>query len=494
MNTEDVAASLSGIEVSVLKVLKDGTERNEHQIAEDGKINLDSVRRATAWLGEKKLLDVSEMKEVIFNLSDEGKKVVDSGLPEQRMLKVLSGKGKLNFKEALKKSNLDGREFNVALGLNKKNAFIIVSKSGNETFIELTEVAKEFMQNGTDSEKFLREIKSESKTKSALSEKETEVAAELLKRGLVIEKTQTERTAKINSNGKDALDFASKNKSRSFNIEGKVPVFNIGKKHPYIQFLLQIRRKLTELGFKEMSVPLVVTEFYNFDVLFQPQNHPARTWSDTYQLKYPKTGKLPDKKIVNAIKQAHETGGRTGSKGWGYDWSESVASRLMPNAHGTSGSARQIVEGVEIPGKYFAISRCYRPDVVDATHLNEFNQMEGFIVDESFTFKNLLGMLKQFAIEIAGAEKVKFYPDYYPFTEPSVQLSAKHPDLGWIEFGGAGIFRPEMTENLGVKAPILAWGLGIDRLAMFKLGINDIRYLFSQDLEWLRRSKVVRVE
>ena len=97
-----------------------------------------------------------------------------------------------------------------------------------------------------------------------------------------------------------------------------------------------------------------------------------------------------------------------------------------------------------------------------------------------------------FAIEIAGAERVKFFTDYYPFTEPSAQMSARHPDMGWIEFAGAGIFREELTKPLGIDAPVIAWGLGIDRLAMFKLGIKDIRNLFSQDLEWLRRKSIIR--
>jgi phenylalanyl-tRNA synthetase alpha chain len=163
----------------------------------------------------------------------------------------------------------------------------------------------------------------------------------------------------------------------------------------------------------------------------------------------------------------------------------------MPAAHATAHSARQLVEGIEIPGKYFAIARCYRPDVMDASHLIEFNQMDGFIVGEDLSFRHLLGILKQFAVEVAGAEKVRFYPDYYPFTEPSVQLSAKHPEMGWIEFAGAGIFRPEMMENLGIKEPAIAWGIGIDRLAMFKLGIKDIRYLFSDNLGWLRDVKMV---
>jgi phenylalanyl-tRNA synthetase alpha chain len=202
---------------------------------------------------------------------------------------------------------------------------------------------------------------------------------------------------------------------------------------------------------------------------------------------------LPDKKFVKAVKSAHENGGGTGSTGWCYEWSEDIAKRLMPAAHGTAHSARQLIKGVEAPGKYFSIARCYRPDTVDRTHLIEFNQLEGIIVGD-FSFRHLLGMLKQFAEEIAHAEQVRFMPDYYPFTEPSVQLSALHPELGWIEFGGAGMFRPEMLEPLGIKHQVLAWGLGVDRLAMFKLGINDVRELFSQRLDWLREEKMAVLE
>jgi len=328
--------------------------------------------------------------------------------------------------------------------------------------------------------------------KNSLNEEQLNLLEELIKRNLVLIERKKQKSFVISSNGLKVLDYLKEfGSKREFNIEEEVPELLIGKKQPYIQFLQLIRRKLTELGFKEMYAPLIVQEFYNFDVLFQPQNHPARSWSDTYQLLRPKEGLLPDKKKVEAIKAAHETGGISASSGWQYSWLESIAKRLMPTAHGTAHSARQLVKGVELPGKYFAIARCFRPDVMDATHLIEFNQTEGFIVDESLNFRHLLGMLKQFAIEIAGAKKVKFYPDYYPFTEPSVQLSAKHEKIGWIELGGAGMFRPEMLENLGIKGQAIAWGLGVDRLAMFKLGIKDIRSLFSQDLEWLRNTALV---
>ena len=203
---------------------------------------------------------------------------------------------------------------------------------------------------------------------------------------------------------------------------------------------------------------------------------------------------MPEKKIVDAVKAAHENGGVSGSKGWRYEWSKDIASKLMPSAHGTAHTAKQLVKGVVVPQKYFAIARCFRPDVLDATHLLEFNQMEGFIIGDDLNFRHLLGMLKDFAINVAGAEKVKFFPDYYPFTEPSVQLSAKHPEMGWIEFAGAGMFRPEMLKNLGIEQNVIAWGMGIDRLAMFKLGIKDIRYLFSDDLSYLRNAKGVLLE
>jgi len=253
-----------------------------------------------------------------------------------------------------------------------------------------------------------------------------------------------------------------------------------GKRQPYNQFLMEVKQKLVELGFKEMTGPTIETEFWNFDALFQPQSHPARDWTMTYSLKNPKYGKLPS--VSNKVRDSHE-------KNWKYKWNPKIAMQLMPRAHGTALSARTLDSKPELPGKYFAIGRCYRPDVVDVKHLSEFNQVEGIVLDKSLTFKNLLGILKMFAVEIAGTDKVKFVPDYYPFTEPSVQLSAKHPELGWMEFGGSGIFREEVTKPLGINVPVLAWGLGIDRLAMFKLNVNDIRNLFSQDLEWLRNKK-----
>jgi len=146
---------------------------------------------------------------------------------------------------------------------------------------------------------------------------------------------------------------------------------------------------------------------------------------------------------------------------------------------------------LEVPGKYFSIVRCYRPELVDRTHLTEFNQVEGIVVGEELNLRDLLGILERFAIEIAEADDVRFRPDYFPFTEPSVELSAYKEGYGWLEFGGSGIFRPEVTKPLGIEVPVLAWGLGVDRLFMMKSGIEDIRYLFTHDLKWIRSQRLI---
>jgi phenylalanyl-tRNA synthetase alpha chain len=190
------------------------------------------------------------------------------------------------------------------------------------------------------------------------------------------------------------------------------------------------------------------------------------------------------------VAAVHKDGGKTGSSGWRYAFDIERTKRLILRSQGTAVSARTLASGPKVPGKYFSIARCFRYDAVDATHAPDFNQVEGIVLGESINFKTLLGLLTLFGEEIAKAKKFQFRPAYFPFTEPSVELHVKHPELGWIELGGAGILRPEVTVPLGVTAPVIAWGLGLDRMAMVAMGIRDIRDLFSRDLDFIRTKKI----
>ncbi|MBT4192473.1 MAG: phenylalanine--tRNA ligase subunit alpha [Candidatus Diapherotrites archaeon] len=473
---------LSEIERSVLLFLTDDSKDFE-ELTEETRLPIDSVRRASAWLNEKGLAVLKEVATKKFSLTNDGEKSLECGMPENVFLETLTKlKGEATFNELQTKSGLSKNEFTAALGINKKKAFIIIAQG------KITETGVASEQETFDYANALRDIVDGVKVKE-------EIIRELSQRGLIEQKDFTKRTISISKSGEEAQKLLkSKKVARVYDVEAPVPKIFAGKKQPYTQFIKDLRKKMVELGYTEMKSTLITQEFYHFDGLYQPQNHPARTWTDTYQLKQPTHGKLTNKKAVAAIKAAHEDGGVSNSKGWGYKWDQKTAEKLMPPGHGTGFDVVELCKPCTVPGKYFVITRCFRPDVLDATHLLEFNQLDCFVIGEGINFRHLLGQLDLIAKEIAGATKTKFFPDYYPFTEPSVELSAYNSNVGWMEFAGGGVFRPEMLENLGYAkgTTAIAWGLGIDRLAMMKLGIKDIRNLFSQDLGYLREAKVMK--
>jgi phenylalanyl-tRNA synthetase alpha chain len=221
-----------------------------------------------------------------------------------------------------------------------------------------------------------------------------------------------------------------------------------------------------------------------------PQFHSARDIHDVYYVKEPSHSKGIREEDLENVAKTHETGGTTSSRGWGYAFDRQRSRRSVLRSQGTALSARTLASKPNIPGKYFAMARCFRYDTVDATHACDFFQVEGIVLDSAIDFKTLLGLLKLFAIEVARSEEVHFVPSYFPFTEPSVEAHIKHPQLGWIELGGAGIFRPEVTSPFRIDVPVLAWGLGLDRMAMVALGVDDIRDLFSRDLDRLRTQRI----
>ncbi len=276
---------------------------------------------------------------------------------------------------------------------------------------------------------------------------------------------------------------------RKYDITTPPPKSAYGRKHPYGLFLDSVRKKLVAMGFEEMRGRMVETEFWNNDALFMPQDHPARAIHDVYFVKDPKYSNDLPEDLVEKVAMTHEDGWKTGSLGWRYKFERKQTSRFVLRSQGTAVSARMLAAGPKIPGKYFAIARCFRYDRVDATHASDFNQIEGIVLSRQMNFRRLLGLLKLFALEIAGSSEVRFVPSYFPFTEPSVEVQFKHKKLGWMELGGAGIFRKEVTLPFGIDVPVIAWGLGLDRMAMVALSLNDIRDLFTSDLGKVRKMK-----
>ncbi len=503
---KDVLAKLHPLERNVLPHLKNGITLTE--LLERTEMQEVEVLRALQWLSNKEALKVHIQASDWVTLDVNGETALQQGLPERRFLKAAKD-DKKSLMDIEVAGKLSHEEATVSIGILRGKAAINIVQ--NE--IHVTEVGEKMLHSQTLEEKFLEKLREGPIRLDQLEAEDRYAYEQLRKRKQLVQTTQQKiRTVELLELGKalqlhkfDAVEGIGsitpemiqqgswKNKDfRAYDVKINVPKVHGGKRQPYLQFLRFVKEKLLAMGFIEMTGPIVDTEFYNFDSLFQPQNHPARTWTDTYRIKSTKHGDLPDKKIVAAVKAAHENGGKSGSKGWEYTWDAQVAKQLMPRAHGTAVDPRYWQsKDLKIPGKYFTVSRCYRPDVIDASHGVEFNHFDGFVMAPGLTFRHLLGLLQQFVEQLTGWKDVMFQPCYYPFVEPSVQMQVKHPKLGWLELGGAGMGRPELIEPLGLKVPNIMWGLGIDRMAMLKLGINDIRELFSPDLDYLRKAKKV---
>jgi phenylalanyl-tRNA synthetase alpha chain len=262
-----------------------------------------------------------------------------------------------------------------------------------------------------------------------------------------------------------------------------------GKEHPLQRVIQEIRQAFFEMGFEEVASPTVDTAFWVFDALFQPQDHPAREMQDTFYMAEPKHGRLPDDKLVQAVARTHENGGDTGSTGWRYQWDIEKARRLVLRTHTTSASIRALAANPKPPRKVFCIGKTFRREATDQTHLAEFMQIDGIIIDEQATLATLFGTLEAFYKKM-GAEEVRFRPSFFPYTEPSAEVFAKMGKLGWVEMCGSGVFRPEVTRPLGCKVPVLAWGGGVERIAMLRFGLDDIRKLYMADIDWLRQARL----
>ncbi|HOK00279.1 MAG TPA: phenylalanine--tRNA ligase subunit alpha [Termitinemataceae bacterium] len=538
MDIQNTVKNLHPLEVRIIRQYKRGDELSIEKVEAELQFKPGNGNQALSWLLGKGLIqEIRREPLVFFELTELGELWAREGTPEERILRLLAQEGALTMGELAQRLKLENKDVGSAYGLLSKANLVVMDEQkrvclapgcslgadglptagpGSQRLrlirglLERALKLREGTGKGEDSSGLLKE--------ESLSPEERELMKSIAKkRGAadsafrIVERekviyTFTEQWQAVSQALQEAgitgdeigaltpellASGAWKNgRFRSYNIQVPPTRLLVGRSNPYARFLEDVKDKLVSLGFEEFDGSLVETEFWNSDALFMPQFHSARDIHDVYYVAEPQKAQYIEEPWLSRVAAAHENGGDTGSRGWRYTFDREFTRRLILRSQGTVLSARQLPKA-KIPGKYFGIVRCFRYDRVDATHLSDFYQTEGIVLGEDVNLRTLLGMLEMFATEVAGAKEVKYVPGYFPFTEPSVEVHIKHPVLGWFELGGSGIFRPEVTQSLGVNVPVAAWGIGIDRMALMALGLNDLRELFSYDIEAvrLRRTK-----
>jgi phenylalanyl-tRNA synthetase alpha chain len=502
-------SDLHPLEAAALREMQPNDDYTPEALAAAADLVLGQVNQVLSWLtGKGWVAETRRQSDVEHDLTGLGRSYQRDGMPEERILRQLEADGPLSLPDLAEGTGLEQREVGSAFGALARARAVRMDEHKRATAIGAAPTTLAAARRLLDAAVTgpLRE--------SALPDDDKQVLLTLSRRRgargpfrasdrETVFHRLTEQGAEVAAalaagpaGGADAIGVLTpeilasgawrERGLRPYNVETPPNRVLFGRHNPYASFLDELKDKLVSLGFQEFDGPLVETEFWNCDALFMPQSHSARDIHDVFYVKEPTHAATIPQKFLDPVADAHERGGRTGSRGWGYRFDRDFTRRLILRSQGTVLSAKALA-GAQVPGKYFGVVRCFRYDDVDATHLADFYQTEGIVLSERANLRSLLGLLELFAKEVAKATEVRFEPGYFPFTEPSVEVFVRHPTVGWTELGGAGIFRPEVTRPLGIDVPVLAWGLGIDRMAMMSLRIDDIRDLFSPDLDQIRR-------
>jgi phenylalanyl-tRNA synthetase alpha chain len=453
-------------------------------------------------LQDEKLVRATEQKHTLATLTAEGRLYAAEGLPERRLMESLVKLGITKIDKAVEDAKLEGQLVTIAVGWLRKKGWAKVEKGRHAL------EASASPDRGED-EKLLAILGSKNKiVVEELRKEKREAVVTLRRRRLVKVERKPRRTLELTDKGRSLVEKGVETfeevsqltpelivtgkwrevKLRKFKVAAPSPSRHPGKLHPLQQIVERAREIFLEMGFSEIRGPLVETAFWNFDALFQPQDHPAREMMDTFYVSRPRGGRLPERSVVEAVARTHENGWTTGSKGWGYKWSRKEAKRLVLRTHTTAETIKYLSEHKKPPIKVFSVDRVYRNEQLTYKHTAEFFQIEGIVVDKKATLRDLMGTMKKFYSRF-GLKKVQFWPCYFPYTEPSAQAMVYVPRLKhWMELCGMGIFRPEVLAPFEIKHPVLAWGGGLERVAMLELGVTDIRQLYRNDLGWIRRT------
>ncbi|MBT3814124.1 phenylalanine--tRNA ligase subunit alpha [Candidatus Woesearchaeota archaeon] len=503
MDLKPIISKLHDLERKVLPVLKENTELSA--IVKASKLQEIEVMRALQWLENKEVVKVNKEEKKIVILDSNGLKYKEEGFPERKFLESLSEEFQ-SLTVVAEKTKLEREELNACIGLLKRKLAIEVKKE-EELMIKLGSQAEKILKEGTYEEKFLEkefpldlssvkdveklafdELKKRKSFLKVEDEKKltielTELGKELANEDLSGEFVNRLTTGMLKTGSWKDKQF------RAYDVEINVPKVQMGKKHFVNDAVDYIKQIWMDLGFKEMTGNYVQSAFWDLDALFVPQDHPAREMQDTFYL----NGKAKLPEFWEKIKEVHETGGETNSKGWQSKYSKEEAEKIMLRTHTTVLSAQTIagLKKEDLPAKFFSVNKVFRNEALDWKHLFEFYQVEGIVIDPNANLKHLKGYLKEFYQKM-GFSKVRMRPAHFPYTEPSVEVDVFHPvKKEWVELGGAGIFRPEVVKPLlGFECPVLAWGQGMGRIISEYWKIMDIRELYKNDLKQIREMKV----
>ena len=512
--SEDIKKTISELHIyekKVLKELEENPKATPEEIAENADMDIKAVMSAAGSLASKGIIEVDKTVEETYSLTDDGQEYAEHGLPERQILRVLSEKEEIPMKDLADETGLDKKEANIALGWLRRKEWAQIDQG----ILVATEKGQEYAEKIGVDEEVLEYLRAQSEGVKVFTDSLKEGLLNLSGRKNILDvKKETSHSFKILPKGDEILEegFVIKQQAtqlthdqlkdgewksleyRPYDINAEAPTVFIGKKHPLREIIDEIREIFLNMGFVEDNGEYVESAFWNFDSLFQPQDHAAREMQDTFYLKNPLTCDLPDDDLVKLTAETHENGADTGSIGWQYDWSEDIARQSVLRTHTTGISTKHLFEN-EPPIKMFSVGRVFRRETFDYKHLPEFHQVEGLVCGEGISYQNLLGTLKEFYKKL-GFE-VRFRPAYFPYTYLSTESEIYLEEKGsWIELGGAGMFRPEVLKPLGIDQPALAFGMGIERLAMIRYDVEDIRMLYKSDLNWLREvpiSKGVRL-
>jgi phenylalanyl-tRNA synthetase alpha chain len=444
----------------------------------------------------KGLVHVNET--VSLSLGASGRKATKEGLPERRLVEYLK-QGRNHIEEIWKSGFFFQKENHSAFRYAKQNNWIVQRRdSHGEKKLVLMKAA----DDKSAEEKLLEKLDTvESLKMSELTSEEFDALSSLKSRDpdYVREQKLTKETtialsglgAKLLSSSGEGLiaGFEAHGSSESLNSESVKPdrlnvqaptrLLSPGRKHPLIDLIDEISEIFVGLGFTEIEGPFTQSSFWNFDALFVPQDHPAREIQDTFYLSNIAKDRVASEHQIHCVSAAHK-------KGWKYEWNIAEARRMVLRTHTTAVTIKYLADYRPENARIFSIGRVFRNEKVSYKHLAEFTQIEGIITGGRVTLQDLIGLQFEFHKKL-GITNVKFWPTFFPYTEPSLQSMIYSETLGkWVELFGMGVFRSQVTKTLGLKNPVLAWGGGLERIAMLRLGLGDVRDFYHNNLGWLR--------